>query len=128
MIVLDSDVMIDLLRKYPPAVQWLSTLGEEEIALPGFVVMELMQGCRNKAEQNRIERIAADFEVIWPTPESCDAALKSFSRYHLSHDVGLLDALIGQTVATLKLPLYTFNRKHYSVIPDLVLIEPYGKS
>ncbi len=39
MILLDSDVMIDLLRGYPPAVAWLETLDEEEeLALPGFVV------------------------------------------------------------------------------------------
>jgi len=50
MILLDTDIMIDLLRNYPPAVVWLRSLGDEEIALPGFVVMELIQGCRNKAE------------------------------------------------------------------------------
>lgn len=55
MILVDTDVMIDLLHEYPPAVAWLDSLGEEEIILPGFVVMELIQGCRNKAEQQRVE-------------------------------------------------------------------------
>lgn len=50
MIVLDTDVMRDLLREYPPAVTWLESIGEEEVVLPGFVVMELIQGCRNKGE------------------------------------------------------------------------------
>jgi len=55
MILLDSDVMIDLLRQYPPAVEWFDTLeDEEEIILPGYVVMELIQGCRNKIEQERL--------------------------------------------------------------------------
>lgn len=31
MILLDTDVAIDLLRQYPPAVTWLNSLGEEEI-------------------------------------------------------------------------------------------------
>ena len=40
MILLDSDVMIDLLRQYPPAAEWFDTLeDEEEIILPGYVVM-----------------------------------------------------------------------------------------
>ena len=52
MILLDTDVMIDLLRQYPPAVAWLDSLGSEEIILPGFVAMELIQGCRDKAEQH----------------------------------------------------------------------------
>lgn len=51
MILLDSDVMIDLLRQYPPAMRWLNSLDEEEeMVLPGYVVMELIQGCRNKRE------------------------------------------------------------------------------
>jgi predicted nucleic acid-binding protein len=34
MILLDTDVMIDVLRRYPPAVAWLESLGNEEIRLP----------------------------------------------------------------------------------------------
>lgn len=42
MILLDSDVMIDLLRQYPSAMRWFDTLDEdEEVTLPGYVVMEL---------------------------------------------------------------------------------------
>lgn len=58
MILLDTDVMTDLLRQYPPAMQWLDSLDEEEeIALPGFVVMELVQGCRSKQEQLHLLRV-----------------------------------------------------------------------
>ena len=40
MILLDSDVMIDLLRQYPPAMKWFDTLDEEEaLLLPGYVIM-----------------------------------------------------------------------------------------
>ncbi len=31
MILLDTDIMIDLSRKYPPAIAWLGSLGDEEI-------------------------------------------------------------------------------------------------
>jgi len=41
MILLDTDVIVDLLRQYPPVVAWLDSLGEERITLSGFVVMEL---------------------------------------------------------------------------------------
>ena len=120
--------MIDLLHQHPPAVAWLDSLGEEEIILPGFVVMELLQGCSNKAEQAKVEKVLTGFEIIWPLPETCEAALEIFARYHLSHGVGVLDALIGQTAVALNLPLHTFNRKHYAVIPNLVTVEPYSKS
>lgn len=55
MIILDTDIMVDLLRQYPPAQNWLKALGEEEIILPGFVGMELIQGCKNKKELNKVE-------------------------------------------------------------------------
>lgn len=51
MILLDSDVLIDLLRNYPPAAGWFDALHEnEELMVSGYVVMELIQGCRNKKE------------------------------------------------------------------------------
>lgn len=119
--------MIDLLRQHLPAISWLESLGEEEVILSGFVVMELLQGCTSKSEQVKVEQALAGFEVTWPLPETCNEALQVFARYHLSHGVGLLDALIGQTAVALNLPLHTFNRKHYAPIPNLVTIEPYNR-
>jgi predicted nucleic acid-binding protein len=63
MILLDTDVMIDLLRRYPPAVARLESLGNEEILLPGFVVMELLQGCRNKAEREKLAKELQPYAV-----------------------------------------------------------------
>ncbi len=127
MIVADSDIIIDVLRQYPPAIQWLTSLGDEEIALPGYVVMELIQGCTSKDDLRELERFIADFEVIWPSPETCDKALEIFAKFNLSHNLGLLDAIIGQTAVALNLPIHTFNRKHYEVIPELATIQPYRK-
>jgi predicted nucleic acid-binding protein len=87
MLLLDTDVMIDLLRQYPPAVSWLDSLGAEEIVLPGFVVMELMQGCRNKQEQEKMEVDLAAYSVAWPSPATCDGAISVFAQYHLSHSL-----------------------------------------
>ncbi len=67
MLLLDTDVMIDILRQFPPALAWLDSHKTEELALPGFVVLELIQGCRNKAEQERVERLVARCRTLWPT-------------------------------------------------------------
>ncbi len=129
MILLDSDIMIDLLRQFPQAVAWLDSLpDEEELVLPGFVVMELIQGCRNRTEQERIEKALAAYDVIWPSPEICDQALTVFAQYHLQHNLGILDALIGQTAVALNSPLHTFNQKHYAAVPNLKTAQPYKKS
>ncbi len=54
--LLDTDVMVDILRGHPPAIAWLNGLGNTPLALPGLVAMELLQGCRNLAEQQRLEK------------------------------------------------------------------------
>ena len=127
MILLDTDVMIDLLRQYPPAVAWLDSLGDEEIVLPGYVVMELIQGCNSKAEQEKLEKELGAFSTTWPPPEVCDEALAVFSRYYLSHSLGIIDALIGQLAVSLGLPLHTFNQRHYAAILNLRTVQPYVK-
>ena len=127
MILLDTDIMIDLLRQYPPAVRWLDSLDSEEIILPGFVAMELIQGCRDKAKQQELERELRSYGVAWPSPTACNEALSVFTNYHLSHGIGILDALIDQLAVFLNVNLCTFNQKHYSVIPDLNTLQPYKK-
>ena len=129
MILLDSDVLIDLLRKHPPAIGWFDALDEdEELLVPGYVVMELIQGCRNKAEQARVQREIAAYGVVWLSPEDCDKALDVFVTYRLSHDAGLLDVLIGQTAVALRVSLHTFNQRHYAFIPGVETIQPYAKA
>jgi len=128
MILLDSDVFIDLLREYPPAVTWFDGLDDTEtMALAGFVVMELLQGCKNKSQQTKLQQALTYYEVIWLSSDQCQQALELFSQYHLSHNAGLIDVLVGQTALMLNVPLYTFNRKHYQFIPGLQTIQPYTK-
>ena len=85
MILLDSDVMIDLLRQYLPAMRWFDALDdEEELLLSGYVVMELIQGCRNKAEQEKVQGELATYGVVWPAPADCDEGRSAFSQSIIS--------------------------------------------
>jgi predicted nucleic acid-binding protein len=58
----------------------------------------------------------------------CYRALDVFAQHHLSHNVGLLDALIGQTAIALGVPLCTFNHRHCQFIPGLQTTQPYEKT
>jgi len=40
MILLDTDVMIDVLRGHGPAVNWIKGMQDQEIGLPGLVASE----------------------------------------------------------------------------------------
>lgn len=127
MILLDTDVMIDVLRDYDPALSWLRSLGAEPIGLPGIVAMELLQGCRDGREQRRVKNSIRPYALHWPTPTDCMRAYDSFAKYRLSHSIGLLDSLIAETAAGLGVPLATFNDKHYRVFGGLQLLQPYSR-
>jgi predicted nucleic acid-binding protein len=127
LILLDTDIMIDVLRNYPPAVHWMQSLSDEVIALPGFVVMELIQGCETKRELTKLRKKLLPFNIYWLTTDDCNRAVEIFSQYYLSHQIGIIDAMIGQLAVSLQIPLYSFNKKHYSPITGLQIIQPYQK-
>lgn len=127
MIIVDTDVMIDVLRGYYPAKVWLESLDRETVILPGLVAMELIKGCRNKKEIQVLLKEFASFQVYWPLPPTCNRALRILTSVHLSHGIGINDMLIGQMAVDLAKPLCTFNQKHYTPIPDLKTIQPYIK-
>ena len=127
MLILDTDICVDLLRRLPAAVAWISANADEEIILPGFVVMELFQGCANKREQSVVQNFVKPFPLLWPSSDIADQALEVFANGHLSHHLGLLDALIGHLAVSLDLPLYTFNQKHFAAVPGLQTIQPYNR-
>lgn len=122
--LLDTDVLVDFLRGYPPAVAWLTGYALP-IGVPGIVAMELIQGCLNATEQRRVEPELQRFTLYWPTQVDCLRAYADFAVYHLSHSLGLLDALIGHTALGRLETLATFNVKHYALISGLQTIQPY---
>jgi tRNA(fMet)-specific endonuclease VapC len=125
MILLDTDVAVDVLRGHQPAINWLQGLGSAPLGLPGLVVMELLQGCQNKAEQQRVDQLCQPYTLYWPAEVDCQRALQDFAAFHLGSHLGLLDALIAHTAVGLGEPLATFNVKHYGVVAGLMTIQPY---
>ncbi len=126
MLFLDTDIAIDIQRKHPPAVAWFSALSELPV-VSGIVLMELVQDARNKRQLRSALTLAAPLTVIWPTESDCQQALAHFITYHLSHGLGLLDALIGATPMGRSAALRTFNDKHVRMIPGLVIQQPYKR-
>jgi len=125
MILLDTDVMVDILRGHEPAKVWLQSI--DEIGMPGLVAMELIQGCQNTREQRMLEKELSEYQLYWPSVEDCSRAMKTFSSHHLSDNIGLLDALIAETAIGIEAELATFNLKHYRVINGLQSLQPYTR-
>jgi predicted nucleic acid-binding protein len=126
MFLLDTDVLIDVQRGHAAALAWFAGLAELP-SVPGFVVMELIQDAQNARQVRKALRLVAPLPVVWPTPVDCEKALADFTAFHLSHGLGLLDALIGACAVGLSAELCTFNVKHYRVVPGLVTTQPYTR-
>ena len=126
MVMLDTDVLIDFQRNYPPATKWFLTLTEIP-AVSGMVAMELIQDARNRKELGRSLKLIVELNVVWPTEEECVEALQLFATYHLPHRLGLIDAFIAAMAMKRDAQLCTFNIKHYRSIPDLEWHIPYAK-
>jgi predicted nucleic acid-binding protein len=126
MYLLDTDILIDVQRKHPPAIAWFDSL-QELPSIPGFVVMELVQDAQNMRQVRQVLKLVAPLPVVWPTEADCDRALSDFTAYHLSHNLGLLDALIAACATGRAAVLCTFNTKHYRAVPGLVTEQPYAR-
>ncbi|MCL4863905.1 MAG: PIN domain-containing protein [Caldilineaceae bacterium] len=126
MYVIDTDVLIDIQRGNAAALAWFGGLAELP-TIPGFVAMELIQDAQNARQVRQVVKLVAPLPVIWPTEIDCNRALADFTKYNLSHNLGLLDALIAACAVGLSATLCTFNVKHYQVIPGLETLQPYKR-
>ena len=125
--LLDTDIMVDLRRGYRPAVEWMNSLGEAP-GVPGFVVMELAEGCRDYREMGELMRSLATFRVYWPTDSDANRAVLTFCQSHLSEGIGILDAIIGECAVGLGATLCTFNVKHFRAVSNLLTEQPYARA
>ncbi len=110
--IVDTDILIDLQRKHPPAISWFASL-DTVPNVPGFVVMELIQGCKHKEALLTVKRLLDPFEIVWADHSECELGLGFFSRFYLSHHLGMIDSLIACIAVGRNVELCTFNEKHY---------------
>ncbi len=124
MYLVDSDVLVDILRGHDPALAWFEGLTELP-GVPGFVAMELLSGCSDNRQAHNVDKLVAPLPVVWPTNADCQRALSDYRSYHLSHHLGMLDALIAACAIGRGAVLHTFNAKHFAAILDLAVQPPY---
>lgn len=117
-IVVDTCVFISIFRGDKVL---LDTLNKHRIYVPSLVVMELLQGARDKAELRKIEKFLANYETVQITEYSSLQAIELIKNYSKSHGLAIPDAIIASVAIERKLPLYTLNIKDFSFISGLTL-------
>ncbi|MFT4176278.1 MAG: type II toxin-antitoxin system VapC family toxin [Luteolibacter sp.] len=119
--LIDTDVLIWCLRGNEKAAKALNLLHQRWIS--DITRMELIVGCKNKTEITLLKRFLSDgkFRIIPISSEIGTRATIYLEDWHLSHSLGLPDALIAATAALHGQQLFTANYKHFRCIPGLEL-------
>ena len=123
--LVDSDVLIDVLRKDPIATATVQALLDQGPVTVSVVSrMETIRGCLNREAQQQAERLLKQMELVGLDAQISAQADQLVTRYFLSHNLAVADALIAATALVYELPLLTRNQRDFRFIPDLNLL-PY---
>ena len=121
--ILDTTVVIHLLRRYSPALSWLST--QQTYGISSITWMEVMQGTTNKSNQAQAKHILGQFEHVYPIVHDQQWAMDQLERFQFSHHIGMNDCLIASIAYRLNVPLYTHNLKHMKPMIGRLSVKPY---
>nr|WP_321403569.1 type II toxin-antitoxin system VapC family toxin [uncultured Desulfobacter sp.] len=114
----DTDVLIDFLRGYQQAVDFIN-LNVSQIILSTIVIAELYAGVRGKQELTILNNFVSLFDVIPMNSEIAKIGGLYKRDFGKSHGLGLADAIIAATCHSKNAQLKTLNVKHYPMIKNL---------
>ncbi|MGK7885662.1 MAG: type II toxin-antitoxin system VapC family toxin [Crocosphaera sp.] len=124
-ILVDTDILIDFSRNIPTAVSRMKTEEKKaKLSISVITNMELIIGCRNKIELQKLNKFISRFYVLDINEFISRKALELLSNYRLSHGLLIPDALIASSAIILNIPLLTKNQSDYRFIPEVKLL-PY---
>jgi len=123
-IVVDTDVIIDYLKKRHPGAEFLKKAYlKYRIYVTAITVYELLYGVQKSGKENLINRLLKYVTVV----PFDDAAAKKAAAIHYvlrsnGIDIGVKDAFIAGICDAHNMPLLTRNIKHFKCIPSIKLI------
>ena len=124
-LLVDSDVLIDHLRKERKALDFLAAEIEEGSLLFISVISrtEILAGMKSGEE----EAVKSLFELMKPVDIDvtiADKAGEYLRKFSKSHALNIGDAVIAATSHEMTLKLITKNVKHYPM-KDIEIVPPY---
>lgn len=119
--LIDSDVLVWLTRGHAGAAARLKQIQPWRISAVTYI--ELAQGCRDKAELERLKKGLAQHgtQIIAITHAISERAMQLIDQHTLANGLQLGDALIAATALEHQLPLLTGNSKHFAPIAGLTV-------
>ena len=120
-VLLDTDVVINLLKKKVETVEKITSFKECEFYISPIVVAEIYAGARPK-EIAQIEELLSYFKSVEINNEIGLITGKYANEFRKAFNgISLEDFMIAGTAKYYKLALWTYNKKHYPM-RDLVFV------
>ena len=119
MVVIDTNMLVDVLRGVPMAVAALERRADDEVVVPSRVRFEVLAGAR-PSEMSSIESLL-DVCIDAPVDASiADEAARLARRYMRSHSgIDPIDYVVAATARLLNAELLTRNVKHFPMFRRL---------
>ena len=122
--IVDTTVVIHLLRRYKPALAWFKNNQTYGVTLTTW--LEVMEGTSSKANQAQSERILSMFELLYLTQADQQWAMAQLKQFQFSHHIGMNDCQIAAVAHRLGVTLYTHNLKDMQPLIGQQAVKPYS--
>ena len=126
-ILIDSTILIDFSRGNKEALEFLdhAMKNNEEMAISVISSMELIIGCRDKVDLQKIQKFLSEFEIVDISIPISRKAHQLIVQYSKSHGLVIPDAFIAGTALEEGLDLITSNVRHFGMISGITIQKPY---
>jgi predicted nucleic acid-binding protein len=123
--VIDSDILIDHLRGYSAALEFIDALPADKGQACFSVISEAeIYANVRPGEESAIEALFDSLNRVAVSGEIARKAGEYRAQYGRSHGLTLPDALIAATAFVIAAELFTRNVRHYPMT-DVRIIAPY---
>lgn len=123
--IVDSTVVIHLLRNNSLAMSWLNTVSQR-LDVTSITWLEVMFGAAGKVGQARAKLVLASFDLAFLTQSDQSWAMTQLEAHRLSQGIGINDCLIAAIAHRLQVPILTHNQKDFlKILPQHLVVKPY---
>ena len=130
-IIIDTDILIELLRNNKETVAFITTLEEKKIVLTTTVInaFELHYGAHKSRQTQKnlqaTKKLLSRLVILPLTPRSAQKAGHIYAKLETKgQPIGLRDTLIGAIALTREFSITTHNKEHFKKIDNLKIISP----
>lgn len=121
--LLDSSILIDLLRDFPSAQNWAAQ--GHFAAISRITWFELIQGAEGRKSQKSALQMMQRFSLIEIEHQDIVLATELLLEWRPRLHIDTFDCILCASAKRLDIPFYTRNLKHFSPILGNLAQSPY---